>query len=148
MIPLELLPTVNAVLNGTSALLLLRGWRSIRRGDRLRHKRSMIAAALVSTLFLASYLYYHFHVGTTRFAGTGAARPIYFTILLTHTVLAAAVPILAGLSFWRAFQERFDRHRQVARWTLPIWLYVSVTGVVIYLMLYHFYPSHGAGGAR
>jgi uncharacterized membrane protein YozB (DUF420 family) len=96
----------------------------------------MIAALSVSTLFLVSYLVYHFEVGSVRFQGRGAVRTLYFTILLTHTALAASVPVLALITLSRALRERFDRHRAIARWTLPIWLYVSVTGVVVYLMLY------------
>jgi uncharacterized membrane protein YozB (DUF420 family) len=101
----------------------------------------MVSAFGVSVLFLLSYLTYHYYAGTTRFSGQGWVRPVYFTILLSHTILAALVPFLALITLLRALQEQFTRHRQVARWTLPIWLYVSVTGVIVYLMLYHLYPS-------
>jgi uncharacterized membrane protein YozB (DUF420 family) len=130
------LPTVNALLNATTTLLLLRGWYLIRRKRVAEHRRAMLAALTVSALFLTSYLVYHFQVGSVKFQGTGAVRTLYFAILLSHTLLAACVPVLALITLSRALGERFDRHRAIARWTLPIWLYVSVTGVVVYLMLY------------
>ena len=133
---LSSLPTVNAFLNALTTVLLLRGWFLIRRRRILEHRRTMLTALAVSTLFLVSYLVYHFQVGSVRFQGQGVARILYFTILLTHTALAASVPVLALITLSRALRERFDRHRAIARWTLPIWLYVSVTGVVVYLMLY------------
>jgi uncharacterized membrane protein YozB (DUF420 family) len=132
------LPTVNATLNGLSGLLLVVGYLLIRRGREVGHKRAMLAAFTCSTLFLVSYLIYHFQAGSVPYQGTGALRTVYFTVLISHTVLAAAVPFLAVITLVRALRERFDRHRALARWTLPIWLYVSVTGVVIYLMLYRF----------
>lgn len=130
------LPTLNAGLNTLAAVLLVLGWRLILARKVAAHRAVMLGAFGCSILFLVSYLYYHSQVGSVRFPGTGAARTIYLTILLTHTVLAALVPFLAVATLWRAFQERFDRHRRLARWTLPIWLYVSVTGVVVYWMLY------------
>jgi uncharacterized membrane protein YozB (DUF420 family) len=130
------LPTLNAGLNCLAALLLVLGWRLILARKVAAHRAVMLSAFACSILFLISYLYYHSQVGSVRFPGTGAARTLYLTILLTHTVLAALVPFLAIATLWRAFQERFDRHRRLARWTLPIWLYVSVTGVVVYWMLY------------
>ena len=130
------LPTVNATLNATSAVLLVTGYVLIRRRRIAAHRAVMIAAFSCSVLFLISYLTYHFHAGSVRFQGTGGVRTLYFTILLSHTVLAAAVPFLAVITLVRALRERFDRHRAIARWTLPIWLYVSVTGVVVYWMLY------------
>jgi uncharacterized membrane protein YozB (DUF420 family) len=130
------LPTLNALLNATSALLLFAGWRFIRAGRRDAHRKTMTAAFACSVLFLVSYLAYHAQVGSVRFTATGAARTVYFAVLLTHTVLAAAVAPLAVTVFVLARKERFDRHRRLARWTFPIWLYVSVTGVVVYLMLY------------
>ena len=133
---LSTLPTLNALLNATTAVLLLRGYFLIRRKRIAEHRRTMIAAFTVSTLFLVSYLVYHFQVGSVRFPGRGAARTLYLAILASHTLLAAAVPPLAIVTLSRALGERFDRHRAIARWTLPIWLYVSVTGVVVYLMLY------------
>jgi putative membrane protein len=131
------LPTLNAALNGLAAALLITGWVFIRRREIARHRLCMLSAFGVSVLFLASYLVYHYHVGSVRFPDLGWVRTLYLGILLTHTVLAAAVPVLAVLTLLRAFQERFDRHRRIARWTLPIWIYVSITGVVIYWMLYH-----------
>ena len=130
------LPTLNAFLNTVTALLLVRGWFLIRRGRIAEHRATMIAAFSCSVAFLASYLVYHAQVGSVRFPGTGAARTLYLSILASHTVLAASVPVLALITLTRALRERFDRHRAIARWTLPIWLYVSVTGVVVYWMLY------------
>jgi uncharacterized membrane protein YozB (DUF420 family) len=130
------LPAVNALLNATSALLLSIGYVLIRRGRRDAHQRVMLAAFACSVLFLTSYLIYHAQVGSVRFTGTGPVRTVYLTILLTHTVLAAAVPFLASITLARGLRGRFQRHVAIARVTLPIWLYVSVTGVVIYLMLY------------
>lgn len=131
-----ILPSVNATLNATAAFFLILGYVLIRGRKRKAHRAAMLAALACSVLFLASYLYYHSQAGSTRFPGTGLVRAVYLTILLTHTVLAAAVPFLAGITVYRAFRGRFDKHRAIARWTLPIWLYVSVTGVVIYWMLY------------
>ena len=137
---LDVLPTVNALLNGTSALLLVTGWLLIRRRRVRAHRNAMLAAVATSTLFLASYLTYHWFAGTTRFTHPGPIRTFYLSVLLTHTVLAAAVPVLVIITLWHAARSNFRTHRRIARWTLPIWLYVSVTGVVIYLMLYHLYP--------
>lgn len=136
MIELRDLPAVNALLNLTAACLLVCGYVLIRRRHIQAHKRVMLAAFSVSVLFLISYLVYHYQVGSVRFQRTGTIRTIYLGILFTHTVLAAVVPVLAVVTLFRALQERFDRHRRLARWTLPIWLYVSVTGVTVYLMLY------------
>ena len=130
------LPTLNAALNATSAVLLLLGWGLILRRKIDAHRRAMLSAFGCSIVFLVSYLVYHFQVGSVKFQGTGAVRTVYFAILLTHTVLAAAVPFLAVITLSRALARRFDRHKRIARWTLPIWLYVSVTGVVVYCMLY------------
>ena len=130
------LPALNALLNGTSALLLLAGFRLIRRGRVEAHRRTMIAAVVSSSLFLASYLVYHAHVGSVRFQGRGPLRVLYLTILGSHTVLAAAIVPLVLVTVTRALQARFDRHRRLARVTFPLWCYVSVTGVVIYWMLY------------
>jgi len=137
VIPISTLPTLNAILNATSAVLLILGYQFIRQQNIRAHRTCMIAAFSVSVLFLISYLTYHYHVGTTRFLGQGWVRLMYFTILLSHTVLAALVPFLALLTLFRALQAQFPKHRRIARWTLPIWLYVSVTGVLVYLMLYH-----------
>jgi uncharacterized membrane protein YozB (DUF420 family) len=130
------LPTLNACLNATAAILLVTGHRLIRTGRRQAHQRVMLAAFSVSVLFLISYLVYHYQVGSVRFGGTGAIRTVYLTILVSHSILAAAVPVLAVVTLYRALRGRFDAHRRIARWTLPIWLYVSVTGVLVYWMLY------------
>jgi len=130
------LPTVNAVLNASAAALLVWGYALIRRRRIQSHKRVMLAAFSVSVLFLVSYLVYHSQAGTVRFQKTGAIRTVYLSVLLTHTVLAAAVPVMAGITLVRGLRGRFDRHRAIARWTLPVWLYVSVTGVAVYWMLY------------
>ena len=135
------LPHLNACLNGTSALLLLTGYSFIRSRNVVAHRACQIAALAISILFLASYLTYHFNHGTTRFQGTGLARPIYFTILTSHTILAMVIVPLVILTFYRAFRGDFARHRKIARVTLPLWLYVSITGVIVYLMLYQIYPS-------
>ncbi len=134
---LSILPAVNAVLNGSSAVLIATARGYIRRGRIETHRRLMIAAVITSSLFLASYLYYHAHVGSVRFQGQGWSRPLYFSILITHTILAAAVVplVLTTLSF--GLRRRDVRHRRIARWTYPVWMYVSVTGVVIYVLLYH-----------
>jgi putative membrane protein len=134
---IAILPTVNAALNATAAALLVWGFLLIRRKRIPQHRAVMMTAFATSCLFLAGYLTYHFQVGTVRFQGTGALRGLYLAILGTHTVLAAAVPPLAIVTLNRGLSSRFDKHRRIARWTLPIWLYVSVTGVVVYVMLYH-----------
>jgi uncharacterized membrane protein YozB (DUF420 family) len=131
------LPAINAALNATSAMLLVWGYRLIRRKRIQTHRKVMISAFFTSCLFLACYLLYHAQVGTVRFPHTGTIRTVYLTILATHTVLAALVPFLAVVTLRRGLAARYDKHRRLARWTLPIWLYVSVTGVVVYLMLYH-----------
>ena len=133
---LSSLPTLNAVLNSRSAIFLVSGFYFIRNGRKQAHRASMLAAFACSVLFLASYLVYHFQVGSVRFAQTGTIRTIYLSILLVHTVLATAVPFLAVTTLVLALKGRFERHRSLARWTLPIWLVVSVTGVVVYWMLY------------
>ena len=130
------LPTLNAFLNATSAVLLVIGYKLIRSGQREAHRKVMLAAFAVSTVFLASYLTHHYLAGIVYFKHDGWLRTVYQTILLTHTVLAATVPVLAIISLRRAWAGKFPAHRKIARWTLPIWLYVSVTGVVVYLMLY------------
>lgn len=130
-------PTVNACLNGTSAALLVAGWRFVRAGRIRAHRACMLAACATSTLFLVSYLAYHAHAGSTRFAGTGWMRGLYFAILGSHTVLAIVVVPLVARTLWLALRDRVPEHRRLARITLPIWLYVSVTGVVVYWMLYH-----------
>ncbi len=141
MIPLSLLPTLNATLNATSATLLLIGYYFIRRRRIAAHKACMVAALLVSTLFLVSYIYYHYHHGATPFPGTGWVRTLYFSILIPHTILAVVTVPLALTTVSRAWRGRFERHKRIARWTLPLWLFVCVTGVVVYWMLYHLYPA-------
>ena len=131
------LPSVNAFLNATAAVLLVWGYTLIRRKRIETHRKVMTAAFVTSCLFLVCYLVYHAQVGSKHFPYTGTIRTVYLSILGTHTVLAAAVPVLAIITLRRGLAARYDRHRRIARWTLPIWLYVSVTGVVVYLMLYH-----------
>jgi uncharacterized membrane protein YozB (DUF420 family) len=135
-VTLQDLPTLNAVLNATSAGLLALGYVLIRRGRREAHQQVMQAALVCSTLFLVSYLTYHAQVGSVRFQGRGPIRTVYFTILISHTILAVVIVPLVIVTFVRARQGRFDRHRAIARVTLPLWAYVSVTGVVVYWMLY------------
>jgi len=133
----NLLPSINAFLNGTAAILLVCGYLLIRNKRRDAHRRVMTSAFVVSCLFLFCYVVYHLQVGSVRFRHTGALRTVYLSILGTHTVLAAMVPVLAILTLRRGLAARYDQHRRIAKWTLPIWLYVSVTGVVVYWMLYH-----------
>ncbi len=137
----SIFPVLNASLNGVAFVLLSAGYVFIRRKQVTGHRICMSAAVVTASLFLCSYLYYHWHVGSVRFQGTGWVRPVYFTILLSHTLLAASLVVLVPITLARALRERFDRHRAIARWTLPIWMYVSVTGVVIYLMLYHLFAA-------
>jgi putative membrane protein len=140
MLTLSDLPALNATLNGIAALFLVAGYIQIKKGARQAHKRCMISALIASTLFLASYLTYHFTaVAMKPFPGFGIARVIYYVILGTHVPLAAAIVPLALMTTTRGLKSQFVRHRAIARWTLPLWLYVSVTGVVIYLMLYQMY---------
>ncbi len=136
MIGVRDLPALNATLNSTAAALLILGYALIRQGRREAHKRVMLAAFAVSSAFLVCYLVYHFQVGSVRYQRTGVLRTVYLSILLTHTVLASAVPPLAIITLSRGLGGRIEKHRNIARWTLPIWLYVSVTGVVVYWMLY------------
>ena len=137
MIPYTLLPHLNALLNGTSALLLLIGYYFIRKREWRAHRGFMVSAAITSALFVISYLVYHAQVGTVRFQKLGWIRTDYLSVLITHTNLAAGILPLVILTLWQALSGKFDKHRKIARWTLPCWLYVSVTGVVVYLMLYH-----------
>jgi uncharacterized membrane protein YozB (DUF420 family) len=137
----ENLPVVNACLNAASATLVVCALVSIKGGHRERHERLMLAAVVTSSLFLVSYLVYHALHGSTRYEGEGFLRTLYLGILLTHTVLAVGVLPLVLLTVWRALKKRYEKHKRIARWTAPIWLYVSVTGVVIYLMLYQFPPA-------
>ena len=134
------LPALNATLNATCAVLLAIGWTLIRRGRIEQHRKVMIAAFCTSVAFLVSYLVYHAQVGSVRFTKQGPIRLIYFSILISHTVLAAAIVPLVLVSLSRGLKRNYVRHRAIARWTLPLWLYVSVTGVVVYWMLYQLYP--------
>lgn len=137
----NIFPVINATLNGASAVLITTGRVLIARKKIRLHRACMIAAVAASSLFLASYLFYHAHVRSVHFPGQGWIRPVYFTILTTHTLLAAAVVPLVLLSLNYGLKERFDRHRRISRWTFPVWLYVSVTGVVVYVMLYQVYGA-------
>ncbi|HUI65983.1 MAG TPA: DUF420 domain-containing protein [Bacteroidota bacterium] len=135
------MPLLNAALNAASTCWLLAGYLYIRRKSVRKHRLCMISAVLCSAGFFLSYIIYHIQVGSVHFVGQGMIRPIYFSILTSHTVLAAVLPILVAITLARALRARFDRHRRIARWTLPIWLYVSLTGIIVYLLLYQFYPS-------
>ena len=130
------LPAVNAALNATCAVLLVIGWTLIKRGRIRQHRAVMIAAFSTSALFLISYLVYHAQVGSVRFQRTGFIRTVYFTVLLTHTVLAALIVPMVLVTLSRGLSGKYDPHRRIARWTMPIWLYVSITGVIVYVMLY------------
>ena len=134
-------PVINATLNGTSAVLLLAGRWQIKRGRMAAHRAFMLTAVCTSTLFLTSYLYYHWHVGSVRFQGQGWSRPVYFSILISHTLLAITILPLVIVTLSRALRERFDQHRAIARWTFPLWLYVSCTGVIVYFMLYRWFAA-------
>jgi len=142
------LPAVNASLNALSAAFLSAGYYLIRRGNRTAHRNCMLAAFVASTLFLACYLTYHtylayyLHKGPTVFRDPAWFQPIYLAILLSHSLLAIVIVPLALMTLWRALRQRFERHKKIARWTWPLWMYVSVTGVVIYLLLYQIFPQH------
>ncbi len=139
----ETLPTVNASLNAAAGVLLVVGWALIKGRRERAHARVMLAAFVTSIAFLTSYVVYHLQVHHREFSGPSSIRPIYLTILISHVLLAATVPFLAGRTIWLAVADRRPAHRRLAWWTLPIWLYVSVTGVLIYAMLYHLYPAAG-----
>ena len=140
MLALADLPVLNAVLNAISAILLSAGYRFIRRRQITAHKRCMLAACATSAFFLISYLTYHYYVGSMPFRGQGWVRPLYFTILISHIILAAAIVPLVLITLFRAWKADFVRHAHLARWTWPMWMYVSVTGVIIYVMLYQLFP--------
>lgn len=140
MLALADLPALNAVLNTISAILLSAGYRFIRRRQITAHKRCMLAACVTSALFLMSYLTYHYYVGSMPFRGQGWVRPLYFTILTSHTILAASIVPLVIVTLFRAWKADFVRHARLAHWTWPMWMYVSVTGVIIYVMLYQLFP--------
>jgi uncharacterized membrane protein YozB (DUF420 family) len=133
-------PALNASLNGTSVVLLLTGRSMIARGRIAAHRACMIAAVVASGLFLSCYLYFHFHVGNILFLGQGIWRPIYFAILIPHVTLAIVIVPMVIITLNRGLRARYDRHRAIARWTFPLWMYVSVTGVIVYFMLYQWFP--------
>jgi uncharacterized membrane protein YozB (DUF420 family) len=143
-LPLSSIPPLNAVLNGTAAAFLLIGFSFILRGKVLAHKICMLSAFTCSTVFLAFYLYFHFKAGIVRFGGQGWIRPVYFTILISHTILATASLPLILITVTLALRGRFMKHRRIAKWTFPIWLYVSITGVIVYWLLYVVYRPIGA----
>jgi putative membrane protein len=140
MLSYDSLAPLNAILNSTAAILLLAGYIAIRSHRVRLHRACMISAFTVSVAFFISYCVYHYHVGDVRFGGHGLVRPVYFSILISHVTLAVAIVPLALITLGRALRGRFARHRRIARWTWPIWMYVSVTGVVVYLMVYRLYP--------
>ena len=146
MIPLASLPAVNAGLNAACTVLLLVGFGFIRAGKIRQHRFCMISAFCCSAVFLACYLWFHFHAGVIRFGGHGAIRAVYLTILITHTVLAVVIVPLILITLWRGLRARYEAHRKIAKWTFPLWLYVSITGVVVYWLLYVAYtPIWPAG---
>jgi uncharacterized membrane protein YozB (DUF420 family) len=140
-------PQINATLNGTTAILLLIGRNFIKHGRMAAHRAVMIAAVATSTVFLSSYLYYHYclyyyaHSPSKHFQGQGWSRPVYFTILTSHTILAIIILPMVIITLRRGLRKRFDRHRAIARWTYPLWMYVSVTGVIVYFMLYRLFAA-------
>ncbi len=135
------LPLVNACLNGLSTIFLAVGYYKIKQGNKLGHRNAMISAFVTSSIFLASYLIYHFYAGRTEFKNPAWFRPYYLGLLLTHTILAVVVVPMILISFSRALRERWEMHKKIARWTWPVWMYVSITGVVIYLLLYQIFPQ-------
>ncbi len=143
MFDVSSLTHVLALLNGTTALLLVAGYIFIRRGDRAAHKKCMISAVAVAVLFIAVYVYYHLTVGFAKFGGEGTVRTFYFTLLSAHVSIAFFIPFLAPVVLVMALKGHFDRHKRLARWTLPLWLYVSASGVVVYVMSIHLYPFDG-----
>ncbi len=136
-----ILAPINSILNSIATVLLIAGFYFIRQRRIQAHRACMVGALIVSTAFFISYCIYHYEVGDVRFQGQGWIRPVYFTILITHIVLAAVIVPLALITVTRALRSNFEKHRRIARWTLPIWLYVSITGVVVYLMCYQLYPA-------
>jgi uncharacterized membrane protein YozB (DUF420 family) len=138
---IESLPTLNALLNGTSATLLMAGWILIKKRRINGHIACMVSALCTSALFLGCYLFYHYHHGSTKFTGEGWSRPLYFSILFSHVVLAVTMVPMIAVTVFHAVRKQYERHLRIARWTLPIWLYVSITGVVIYVMLYHIFAG-------
>jgi putative membrane protein len=143
MIEIADLTHVNATLNGIAVIFLSFGYWYIRNGDPDRHRLCMLAATVVSALFLVSYLIYHFNAGLAKFGGEGIIRPIYFTILIVHVIVAIIITPLVPITLWRALTDRFDQHRKIARWTWPLWMFVGLSGVVVYVMTVHLYPYGG-----
>lgn len=148
MIAIADLPHVNAALNAITIVFLSAGYHFIRSGQREKHKACMLAAIAVSAAFLVTYLIYHFNSGLARFGGEGWVRPVYFSILIVHVIVAVVITVLVPVTVVRALAGRFERHRRIARWTWPLWMYVAVSGVVVYVMAVHLYPYGGgdAGG--
>jgi putative membrane protein len=138
---LQVMPPINATLNGLSGVFLLTGYTLIRQKRIEAHKRFMLAACITSLVFLGCYLTYHYFGGMSRFAGTGWSRPLYFSILISHTILAVTIVPLASISVFNGLKRRIPQHRRIARWTFPMWMYVSVTGVLVYFFLYQWFPS-------
>ncbi len=149
MLAIAELPHVNAALNALTIVFLGFGYAFIRAGQRKKHKACMLSAVAVSVAFLVSYLIYHFNSGLARFGGEGLIRPVYFTILLVHVLVAAVVAVMVPITLVRALAHRFDGHRRIARWTWPLWMYVAISGVVVYVMAVHLFPygggNHGGG---
>ncbi|MGB0748051.1 MAG: DUF420 domain-containing protein [Magnetospiraceae bacterium] len=137
----SVLPHLNALFNGIATLCIATGFVMIRQGKRDLHRAAMVSALVFSAAFLIGYLAHHFSAPVFEFRGEGAIRPLYYTLLISHVILAVVVTPMIAITAWRALRERFDKHKKLARWTLPIWLYVSVTGVVVYFMLYHWFPG-------
>ena len=146
MIAIADLPHVNAALNATTIVFLSAGYYFIRSGQRQKHKACMLAAIAVSAAFLVTYLIYHFNSGLARFGGEGWIRPVYFTILIVHVIVAVVITFMVPITVVRALAGRFDRHRRIARWTWPLWMYVAISGVVVYVMAIHMFP-YGAANA-
>lgn len=143
MTDLTIFPHLLAALNMTTAVLLATGYVFIRRGDKLSHRKCMLAAISVAVVFMAVYIYYHANAGLAKFGGEGVIRTVYFTILIAHVSIAVTIPVLAPWTAFRALKGRFAKHRKMARWTLPLWLYVSASGVVVYVMSIHLFPDTG-----
>jgi uncharacterized membrane protein YozB (DUF420 family) len=144
MIAIADLPHVNAALNAVTIVFLSAGYYFIRSGEREKHKACMLGAIAVSAAFLVTYLIYHFNSGLARFGGEGWIRPVYFTILIVHVIVAVVITVMVPVTVVRALAGRFDRHRRIARWTWPLWMYVAISGVVVYVMAIHMFPYGGA----
>jgi len=143
MIEISTLPHILAAINSLTVIMLLAGYAFIRSGDIMRHRACMITSVILAVLFLIVYVYYHLNAGLAKFGGEGVIRPVYFTILILHVLGAVALVPMVPITFLRALRERFDAHKRLARWTWPLWLYVSASGVVVYVMAIHIYPYTG-----